>query len=55
VVIYPVYPRDARSAEDLLGATGRAPEAAFEIGPPSAIVLAGRCPRIEARPYRAAR
>ena len=50
-----IYPRDARSAEDLLGATGRAPEAAFEVGSSSAIVLAGRCPRIEARPYRAAR
>jgi len=37
-----VYPRDARSAEDLLVAAGRALEAAFEVDSPSAIVLAGR-------------
>ena len=37
-----LYPRDARSANDLLIAAGRALEAAFEIESPSAIVLAGR-------------
>ena len=37
-----VYPRDARSAEDLLIAAGRALEAAFEVESSSAIVLAGR-------------
>ena len=37
-----IYPRDARSADDLLVAAGRALEAAFEIESPSAIVLAGR-------------
>ncbi len=37
-----IYPRDARSASDLLVAAGRALEAAFEIESPSAIVLAGR-------------
>ena len=37
-----IYPRDARSAEDLLIAAGRALEAAFEIESSSAIVLAGR-------------
>jgi hypothetical protein len=37
-----IYPRDARSAEDLLVAAGRALEAAFEVETPSAIVLAGR-------------
>ncbi len=37
-----IYPRDARSPEDLLVAAGRALEAAFEIESPSAIVLAGR-------------
>ena len=37
-----IYPRDARSAEDLLVAAGRALEAAFEVESPSAIVLAGR-------------
>ena len=36
-----IYPRDARSANDLLVAAGRALEAAFEIESPSAIVLAG--------------
>ena len=44
-----VYPRDARSAEDLLIAAGRALEAAFEVESSSAIVLAG------ARAARAAR
>ena len=37
-----VYPRDARTAGDLLAAAGRALETAFEIESPSAIVLAGR-------------
>lgn len=37
-----VYPRDARSAEDLIVAAGRALEASFEVEGPSAIVLAGR-------------
>ena len=37
-----IYPRDARSAEDLLMAAGRALEASFEIEGPSAIVMAGR-------------
>ena len=36
------YPRDARSAGDLLVAAGNALEAAYEIESPSAIVLAGR-------------
>jgi hypothetical protein len=50
-----IYPRDARSAEDLLVAAGQALEAAFEVESPSAIVLAGRgAPRAEGR-YRAAR
>lgn len=50
-----IYPRDARSANDLLVAAGQALEAAFEIESPSAIVLAGRgTPRSETR-YRAAR
>ena len=44
-----VYPRDARSAEDLLISAGRALEAAFEVESSSAIVLAG------ARAARAAR
>ncbi len=48
-----IYPRDARSAEDLLVAAGRALEAAFEVESPSAIVLAGRGPSGER--YRAAR
>lgn len=48
-----VYPRDARSAEDLLLAAGRALEASFEVEGPSAIVLAGRDAQ-EGR-YRAAR
>jgi len=37
-----VYPRDARSPEDLLAAAGQALEAAFESESPSAIVFAGR-------------
>lgn len=47
-----VYPRDARTPEDLLVAAGQALEAAFEVESPSAIVTAGRLrqPR-----YRAAR
>jgi hypothetical protein len=50
-----IYPRDARSAEDLLVAAGQALEAAFEVESPSAIVLAGRgTPRAESH-YRAAR
>lgn len=50
-----IYPRDARSAHDLLVAAGQALEAAFEIESPSAIVLAGRgTPRAESS-YRAAR
>lgn len=48
-----IYPRDARSAEDLLVAAGRALEAAFEVESPSAIVLAGRGTSGER--YRAAR
>ena len=52
-----IYPRDARSAEDLLLAAGRALEAAFEIESSSAIVLAGRgAPqRSVANRYRSAR
>ena len=51
-----IYPRDARSAEDLLIAAGRALEAAFEIESPSAIVLAGRsAPGGESGRYQAAR
>ncbi len=50
-----IYPRDARSAEDLLIAAGRALEAAFEVESTSAIVLAGRGQQGEAGPYRAAR
>ena len=43
-----IYPRDARTAGDLLGAAGQALERAFEIESPSAIVLAGRdAPRTE--------
>ena len=50
-----IYPRDARSAEDLLVAAGHALEAAFEVESPSAIVMAGRStPRLAHR-YRAAR
>ena len=36
-----IYPRDARSAEDLLVAAGRALEAAFEVESSGAIILAG--------------
>jgi hypothetical protein len=36
-----IYPRDARSAEDLLISAGRALEAAFEMESSSAIVMAG--------------
>ena len=36
-----IYPRDARSAEDLLISAGRALEAAFEVESSGAIVLAG--------------
>ena len=50
-----IYPRDARTAEDLLAAAGRALETAFEVESPSAIVMAGRgTPRAERR-YRAVR
>lgn len=48
-----IYPHDARSAEDLLVAAGRALEAAFEVESPSAIVMAGKGE--QAGPYRAAR
>jgi hypothetical protein len=47
-----IYPRDARSAEDLLISAGRALEAAFEVESSSTIVLAGR--GVPQR-YRAAR
>ena len=50
-----VYPRDARSAEDLLAAAGKALEAAFEIESPSAIVLAGRGAGGAGPSFRAAR
>jgi hypothetical protein len=50
-----IYPRDARSAEDLLVAAGQALEAAFEVESPSAIVMAGRGTPRAARRYRAAR
>lgn len=48
-----VYPRDARTAEDLILAAGRALEASFEVEGPSAIVLAGR--HTQEGQYRAAR
>jgi hypothetical protein len=48
-----IYPRDARSAEDLLLAAGRALEASFEVEGPSAIVLAGN--DTQEGSYRAAR
>ncbi|MGH3090242.1 MAG: hypothetical protein ACRDSJ_23410 [Rubrobacteraceae bacterium] len=49
-----IYPRDARSAGDLLVAAGQALEAAFEVESPSAIVISGgNTPR--ERRYRAAR
>ena len=50
-----IYPRDARSVEDLLIAAGRALEAAFEVESSSAIVLAGRGAPQGAGRYRAAR
>jgi hypothetical protein len=50
-----IYPHDARSAEDLLIAAGRALEAAFEVESSSAIVLAGRGAQQGAGRYRAAR
>jgi hypothetical protein len=50
-----IYPRDARSAEDLLVAAGRALETAFEVESPSAIVMAGRGTPRAARRYRAVR
>jgi hypothetical protein len=50
-----IYPRDARSAEDLLIAAGRALEAAFEVESSSAIVLAGSGAPWGAGRYRAAR
>ena len=50
-----IYPRDARSAEDLLVAAGHALEAAFEVESPSAIVMAGRGTPRAAHRYRAAR
>ena len=50
-----IYPRDARSAEDLLVAAGQALEAAFEVESPSAIVLAGRGSSRAERRYRAVR
>lgn len=46
-----IYPRDARSATDLLAAAGAALEAAFEPNSPN-VMLAGRTPR---HYYRAAR
>ncbi len=48
-----VYPRDARSAEDLLVVAGRALETAFAAERPGAIVLAGR--GFSDAPFRAAR
>ena len=48
-----IYPRDARSAEDLLVAAGQALEASFEVKGPRAIVLAGR--DTQEGGYRAAR
>jgi hypothetical protein len=50
-----IYPRDARTAEDLLVAAGRALETAFEVESPSAIVMAGRDTPRAARRYRAVR
>jgi hypothetical protein len=50
-----IYPRDARSANDLLVAAGRALEAAFEIESPSAIVFAGRGMPGTGSSFRAAR
>jgi len=48
-----IYPRDARSAGDLLVAAGRALEASFEVEGPSAIVISGR--NAPEGNYRAAR
>ena len=48
-----IYPRDARSATDLLAAAGRALEASFEVEGPSAIVISGR--NAPEGNYRAAR
>ncbi|MDQ3429007.1 MAG: hypothetical protein M3479_03570, partial [Actinomycetota bacterium] len=48
-----IYPRDARSAGDLLVAAGRALEASFEVEGPSAIVISGR--NAPEENYRAAR
>ncbi len=45
-----IYPRDARSAEDLLAAAGHALEAAFESGTPNIVLAGGGEDR-----YRAAR
>lgn len=52
-----VYPRDARSAKELIAAAGQALEAAFEIDSPTAMVLSGRAsrPAQGERSYRAAR
>ena len=50
-----IYPRDARSANDLLVAAGKALEAAFGIESPSAIVLAGRGMPGAGSSFRAAR
>jgi hypothetical protein len=50
-----IYPRDARSAYDLLVAAGRALEAAFEVESPSAIVLADRGMGGAGPSFRAAR
>lgn len=50
-----IYPRDARSAGDLLVTAGRALEAAFEIESPSAIVLADRGTLGAGSSFRAAR
>ncbi len=50
-----IYPRDARSAEDLLIAAGRALEAAFGVESSGAIVLAGSDAPQGAGRYRAAR
>ncbi len=47
-----IYPRDARTAEDLLIAAGHALEAAFEVESSSAIVLAGGRAAQAARPAR---
>jgi hypothetical protein len=50
-----IYPRDARSADDLLTTAGRALEAAFEIESPSAIVVADRGTGGAGSSHRAAR